>query len=902
MKKLFFINVILLFISNLLFSQIAINSDGSAPDPSAGLDVSYTNKGFLLPRLTFEQRNAIASPAEGLIVFCVNCSADAKGALSIFEGGGWKMLDLKCYTPNKPLAANQGSSLNQITWHWDSVPIALGYKWNTINDFSTATDMGSATSYTESGLTCFTDYTRYIWAYNDCGSSPELTIEQSTQDIPFSSAPTEGIHNATLTTVVWHWTPVAEADGYKWNTTPNYNTAINIGTATSTTETDLTCGTNYTRFVWGYNSCGISTPVQLTKTTSADPSAAPIAATHVPTDHAIVWNWHPVIDAHGYKWNTTDNYNTAIDLGTDTTFAETGLSCFTEYTRYIWDYNGCAVSSPTTLTQTSSVDVHPNPVPAINSATATQIVWNWHPVPEASNYKWSTTNNFNTATELGTDTTVTQIGLICNTPYTIYVWAYDICDMSDAVTLTQATSLNPPGSPVADTHVPSITEIVWNWNAVSGATGYKWNTTNNYTTATDMGTATTKDETGLTCNTPYTRFVWAYSNCGVSAVTSLSQTSSFDPPDDPIAGTHVPSATQIVWNWSVVYGAAGYKWNTSSDYATATDMGAVTSITETGLSCNTSFNRYVWAYSNCGVSASTSLLQSTSDDSPGAPNSGTHVPAPNQIVWNWSAVSGATGYKWSTADNFTSAVDMGNVTTLTETGLTCNSEYARYAWAYNSCGHSTPVSLTDTTLYCWTCGYPFTVNHVAGTFAPVDKTTSYGTVTNVPGEADHCWITSNLGSDHQATTVNDNTEASAGWYWQFDQTHGYKHDGTTRTPNSTWIASISELSNWTSANDPCTHELGTGWRIPTSAEWTNVDASGSWTNWNGPWNSLLKMHAAGRLYQSTGARERIGVDGAYWASNQSSGTLAFSLYFYSSSSGVSLNNKAMAFSIRCLKD
>ena len=118
------------------------------------------------------------------------------------------------------------------------------------------------------------------------------------------------------------------------------------------------------------------------------------------------------------------------------------------------------------------------------------------------------------------------------------------------------------------------------------------------------------------------------------------------------------------------------------------------------------------------------------------------------------------------------------------------------------------------------------INHVAsGGVAPVDKTVTYGTVTNIPGETSKCWITSNLGADHQATAVNDATEASAGWYWQFNRMQGYKHDGTTRTPNTTWITSINENLDWQAANDPCALELGNGWRIPTYTEWTNVDAS-----------------------------------------------------------------------------
>jgi uncharacterized protein (TIGR02145 family) len=127
---------------------------------------------------------------------------------------------------------------------------------------------------------------------------------------------------------------------------------------------------------------------------------------------------------------------------------------------------------------------------------------------------------------MGTVHTETETGLTCNSAYTRYAWAYNACGNSTPVTLTQTTSLNPPAVPVAGTHVPAATQIVWNWNTVSGATGYKWGTTNVYASATDMGTAVTKTETGLTCNTAYTRYAWAYSACGNSTPVTLTQTTS----------------------------------------------------------------------------------------------------------------------------------------------------------------------------------------------------------------------------------------------------------------------------------------------------------------------------------------------------------------------------------------
>jgi hypothetical protein len=202
----------------------------------------------------------------------------------------------------------------------------------------------------------------------------------------------------------------------------------------------------------------------------------------------------------------------------------------------------------------------------------------------------------------------------------------------------------------------------------------------------------------------------------------------------------------------------------------------------------------------------------------------------------------------------------------------------------------------------FTCGVSLTINHVAGTVAPVTKTVTYGTVTNIPGETSKCWITSNLGADHQATSVSDATEASAGWYWQFNRKQGYKHTGTTRTPNTPWITSISENSDWIPANDPCALELGNGWRIPTKVEWTNVDASGNWTDWNGPWNSALKMHAAGELLDFNGSLDDRGSFGNYWSSKQIDANSGWQLSFYGGYSGMSNPPKALGFTLRCIKD
>jgi hypothetical protein len=65
-------------------AQVSINPAGTPPDPSAMLDVSSTSKGILMPRVSTAQRLAIASPANGLLVYDTTTAG-----FWYFSEGGW---------------------------------------------------------------------------------------------------------------------------------------------------------------------------------------------------------------------------------------------------------------------------------------------------------------------------------------------------------------------------------------------------------------------------------------------------------------------------------------------------------------------------------------------------------------------------------------------------------------------------------------------------------------------------------------------------------------------------------------------------------------------------------------------------------------------------------------------
>ena len=151
---------------------IAVNSNGSTPHPSAILDISASDKGLLIPRVTKIQRDAI-KPVSGLTIFNLT-----SGSIEFYNGSGWNQIKVNLLT--SPTPAIHVAAETQIIWKWNKIPGEPHYKWNSTNNYGTAIDLGSDTSKTETGLICNTSYSRFVWAYNDCGVSTSTTLAKNT--------------------------------------------------------------------------------------------------------------------------------------------------------------------------------------------------------------------------------------------------------------------------------------------------------------------------------------------------------------------------------------------------------------------------------------------------------------------------------------------------------------------------------------------------------------------------------------------------------------------------------------------------------------------------------------------------------------------------------------------------
>ncbi|MGV3509758.1 MAG: tail fiber domain-containing protein [Sphingobacteriaceae bacterium] len=83
-----------IFLSHVLFlchqgycQNVGINANGNPPDPSAGLDINFTNKGLLIPQVALTSTNTaspVSSPANSLLVY--NTASAGSGGTAVTPG------------------------------------------------------------------------------------------------------------------------------------------------------------------------------------------------------------------------------------------------------------------------------------------------------------------------------------------------------------------------------------------------------------------------------------------------------------------------------------------------------------------------------------------------------------------------------------------------------------------------------------------------------------------------------------------------------------------------------------------------------------------------------------------------------------------------------------------------
>lgn len=81
-------NLLLMLFACTSFAKAQVGIGTTNRNAAAQLEVSSTTKGFLPPRMSAAQRDAIATPPAGLLIWCSNCGTGL-GELQVFDGKVW---------------------------------------------------------------------------------------------------------------------------------------------------------------------------------------------------------------------------------------------------------------------------------------------------------------------------------------------------------------------------------------------------------------------------------------------------------------------------------------------------------------------------------------------------------------------------------------------------------------------------------------------------------------------------------------------------------------------------------------------------------------------------------------------------------------------------------------------
>ncbi len=260
MKQLIFTLCTMLIVQFYATAQsVGISTNAATPDGSSMLDISSTSKGFLIPRMTLAQRNAISSPANGLLVF----QLDGIPGIYYFFGGTWYVISsalaatLPAVTTSTitGITNSTGTGGGNVTNDGGTPVTARGICWSTsINPTisNSRTNDGTGTGAFISNLTGLTASTAYhvrAYATNSVGTAYGNEVIFSTSSPTVPVVITTAILSTTNTTAIEGGNVTSDggasvtARGICWSTSANPTTAnshTSDGTGTGSFKGNLT--------------------------------------------------------------------------------------------------------------------------------------------------------------------------------------------------------------------------------------------------------------------------------------------------------------------------------------------------------------------------------------------------------------------------------------------------------------------------------------------------------------------------------------------------------------------------------------------------------------------------------------------------------------------------------------
>ncbi len=571
--------------------------------------------------------------------------------------------------PSGVSATASATAPTEIDLAWTAVTHATNYKIERSTDQTTWTTLvpspaltGGSAAYADTTCLASTTYYYRVSAIDASGTSaPAAAVHALT--IPI--APTLTAVAASSTSVSLSWTAVPGAltytaeistDGTNW-------TSVVTQAGLTATKTGLTADNAYIFRVRATNSTGDS-PNSATRTVTT-PLLAPTnitvaASTTVPAE--VDMNWNGYIHATSYKIERSLDGTTWVTLapnpaltGTTLSYVDTSVAPGTSYSYRFSTINANGVSAPSATFTATTLPVAPALTATVASATVVNLSWPASHGSTTYTLEQSTDGTTWASIATGLITSYSNTGLTADTQYQYRVRATDATgDSPNSNVATVTTLLASPAGFTATPNTTTPTEIDLAWTAVTHATTYKIERSQDQVIWTTLapspaliGSSATYADTSVLAGTQYHYRISAINANGASAVTAVAHPLTI--PAAPHLTATVSSATAVALNWNAVKSATGYLVEDSSDGGTTWATVTTTpnaSTTAASLTADTAYQFRVSAINATGNSPASNVQSVTTLlAAPTGFGATASTTVATEIDLAWTAVTHATNYK-----------------------------------------------------------------------------------------------------------------------------------------------------------------------------------------------------------------------------------------------------------------
>ena len=381
------------------------------------------------------------------------------------------------------------------------------------------------------------------------------------------------------------------------------------------------------------------------------------------------------------------------------------LNDFATFSSLSWSttYYAEVSTSPTgPFTNLGSTSTIIAPAPSNFTGTTqgiSSITWTWNAISGATGYDFYPSTGG--APISLTATSLTQTGLSTNTSYGAQIAAFDSTEEGPLSTLvsTHTLSAPPTGFIFSQVFTSSLT-VSWLPNTNPAGTSYQieyWQATGS--TVTVSTTALQKSITGLSSGTTYYLTVNAINGSSTIAPSGIVLSTVTVPAAPTGFSGAVLGISSISWTWNASTGATGYEFYPSTGGAPISLM--ATSLTQTGLSTNTSYGTQIAAFNATGKGSLSTLVSTYTLAAPATGFIFTQVFVSSLTV-SWlpnTNPASTTSYRvqyWESAGSTTSVSTTANQETVI--GLSPSTSYFFTITSLNGDGAAMPIDIVFSTM------------------------------------------------------------------------------------------------------------------------------------------------------------------------------------------------------------